>query len=186
MVVSSRQSRIFKTDTDEHGNPLTSTDRERLIKPYLPRQPSKTSSSQTSTTRSPRTSARFKHKPRVRPALRHILHTLIFNLIHIIFSIYIRLRQAKNALFNQILAVLYHHHRTPELIAKDFRGLEKVPGHLSVILQLGCTENGGRGQGGKGFGRDGLDNLMDEACEVVAWSACAGIPVLSIYEKTGK
>ena len=61
----------------------------------------------------------------------------------------------------------------------------KVPGHLSVILELGSSEDGG-GQGGKGFGRDGLDNLMDEACEVVAWSACAGIPVLSIYERTGK
>jgi len=43
-----------------------------------------------------------------------------------------------------------------------------------VILKL---------EGGKGGA--GLEALLDEVAEVSAWCACAGIPMLSIYEKTG-
>jgi dehydrodolichyl diphosphate syntase complex subunit NUS1 len=30
-----------------------------------------------------------------------------------------------------------------------------------------------------------LQRLMDEVAELVAWSACARIPTLSVYEKNG-
>lgn len=72
--------------------------------------------------------------------------------------------------------MLYYHHRTPELIQKDVKSLKRLPEHLSVILKL---EEGGRGDAG-------LETLMDEVAEISAWCACAGIPMLSIYEKTGK
>lgn len=36
-----------------------------------------------------------------------------------------------------------------------------------------------------GKDEDALDVIMDEVAELVAWSSCAGIPMLSIYEKTG-
>ncbi len=61
------------------------------------------------------------------------------------------------------------------MIQKDVKGLKRLPEHLSVILKV---EEGGRGDAG-------LDALMDEVAEVSAWCACAGIPMLSIYEKTG-
>lgn len=32
---------------------------------------------------------------------------------------------------------------------------------------------------------DALDRLMDQVAEMVAWSACAGISTLSVYEKKG-
>lgn len=75
-----------------------------------------------------------------------------------------------------MLAVLYYHHRTPELIKRDMKGLSKVPKHLSVILEL-------QPEGGK---KDRLETLVNDACEIAAWSAGAGVPVLSIYERTGR
>lgn len=110
----------------------------------------------------------------VRKFLKNQLYAVIFTIIHTIFSIYIRLRQAYHAVRDRILAVLYYHHRTPELIQKDVKGLTRLPEHLSVILKL---------EGGKGGA--GLEALLDEVAEVSAWCACAGIPMLSIYEKTG-
>lgn len=112
----------------------------------------------------------------VRKFLKTQLHALAFAIIHTIFSIYIRLRQAYHAVKDQILAILYYHHRTPELIQKDVKGLSRLPQHLSVILKL---EDGGRGG-------TGLEALVDELAEIAAWCACVGIPMLSVYEKTGK
>lgn len=108
-----------------------------------------------------------------------MIHSLIFNLIHIIFSLFVRIRQAYHALVDRVLAILYYHHRTPELIKRDVKNLSRVPKHLSVILDL--PEDLGR----KASKKDGLETLMNNACELAAWSASAGVPMLSIYEKTG-
>ena len=166
-MVGPRQSRAFHSDSDEHGRPLSVTERERILKPYLPPTPKKQTP--------PASPHRFQHKKRLRPAIRNLIHNLIFNIIHIFFSIYIRIRQAYHAVLNQVLAVLYYHHRTPELIKRDMQKLNKVPKHLSVILQLPP-------EGGK---KDRLETLVNDACEIAAWSAIAGVPMLSIYERTG-
>lgn len=110
----------------------------------------------------------------VRRFLRSQLHLLVFALIHIIFSLYIRIRQAYHVVTDRVISVFAYHHRTPELIQRDVRGFKKLPYHLSVILKL---EDQGRGPG--------LEKLVNEAADVAAWCACAGVPVLSIYEKTG-
>lgn len=34
-------------------------------------------------------------------------------------------------------------------------------------------------------GGAGLEVLVDEVAEIAAWCACVGIPMLSVYEKTG-
>lgn len=111
-----------------------------------------------------------------RKFLKNQLHAFLFAVIHTIFSIYIRFRQAYHAVRDRMTGVLYYHHRTPELIQKDVKGLKRLPEHLSIILKL---EEGGRGDAG-------IETLIDEVAEVSAWCACAGIPMLSIYEKTGK
>lgn len=141
-----------------------------MLKPYLPATPKKQSPQH-----SPSGRDRYHHKQRVRPAIRHVIHSLIFTIIHAFFSIYIRFRQAYHAVVDQLFAVLYYHHRTPELVKRDVKGLTKVPKHLSVILQLPP-------EGGK---KDRLETVVNDACEIAAWSASAGIPMLSIYEKTG-
>jgi len=71
--------------------------------------------------------------------------------------------------------VYYHHHRTPELISRDVKGLRRLPKHLSVILTLEDQRRSG----------GGMERLLNEVADVAAWSASAGIPQLSIYEKTG-
>ncbi|KAK5127150.1 hypothetical protein LTR85_008511 [Meristemomyces frigidus] len=172
-MVGIRQQAAFHTDRDAHGRQLSASEREKLLKPYLPAAPEKQAASQPP--QNSKAAQLFNHKPRVRPALRHAIHYLLFTLIHTIFSLYIRIRQVNHALVDRVLAVLYYHHRTPELIRRDVKGLSKVPQHLSVILQLPP-------EGGK---KDRLEALVHDACEVAAWSACAGVSMVSIYERTG-
>ena len=38
---------------------------------------------------------------------------------------------------------------------------------------------------GEERGTAGLEALMDEVAEIAAWCSCVGIPMLSVYEKTG-
>lgn len=172
-MVGLRQAQAFHTNTDPKGQPLSPTEREKLLKPYLPPQPNKA----TRQNRAPSNDGpRFHHRQRVRPAMRQLIHLLLFNIVHIVFSIYVRLRQIYHALYDRVCAILYYHHRTPELIRKDVRPLSRVPQHLSVILDMPP-------EGGK---KDTLETLLNDACELAAWSASAGIPMLSIYEKSGE
>ncbi|KAK4984511.1 hypothetical protein LTR50_006535 [Elasticomyces elasticus] len=165
-----RQMHAFRHDRDLNGNPMTVSERERLIQTYLPPTPTTRSPSH-SPTRAPKT----RRKQPIREFLRNALHLLVFTVIQFTFSVYIRFRKAYHAVVDRILAILYYHHRTPELIQRDVRKLSKLPHHLSVILEF--PEDGRSG--------NGLESLVNDVCEVVAWSACAGIPVLSIYERTG-
>jgi hypothetical protein len=112
----------------------------------------------------------------VRRFLRHQLHIFAYLTIHAFFSIYIRLRQSWQALTDGVYSVLHHHHRTPELIQSDVKGLSRLPKHLSVILTL---EDEGRRGGAE------LERLVNDVADISAWCACAGIPQLSVYEKTG-
>lgn len=110
----------------------------------------------------------------MRQFLRLQIHALFYFIVHALFSLYIRCRQGYHAVKDRILAILYYHHRTPELIQKDVKGLNRLPKHLSVILKL---ESGSRG---------GLEALVDEVAEISAWCACVGIPTVSVYERTGE
>ncbi|RQM05049.1 hypothetical protein DH86_00003620 [Scytalidium sp. 3C] len=145
--------------------------------PYLPTPPSR---SRSRGSRNNGGSGHFEDKQRhstlgVRKFIKSQLYALVFVIVHAIFSLCIRLRQAYHAVKDRILAILYYHHRTPELIQKDVKGLSRLPEHLSVILKLEDARKGGAG----------LETLVDEVAELAAWCACAGIPMLSIYEKTG-
>ena len=172
-MVGIRGSKAFHSDIDDQGRPLSAQEREKLLKPYLPSRPN---------AQAPKPQAngkpglRFHHKQRVRPAIRQSIHYLLFTIISLVFSIYVRVRTTYHAITDRILAVLYYHHRTPELIKRDVKGLSKVPSHLSVILEH-------LPEGGK---QDRLEGLVNDACEIAAWSAGAGISMLSIYERTGE
>jgi len=175
MSRATKETKIFRKDAKLSGNLLTPAEREKLLAPYLPAPPSRSKAGNADTdARGPN-----GKKPRtiigVRKFLKNQLHSFLFAIIHTIFSIYIRFRLAYHAVRDRIFAVLYYHHRTPELIQKDVKGLKRLPEHLSVILKL---EEGGKAG-------PGLEALMDEVAEISAWCACAGIPMLSIYERTG-
>ncbi|MCJ1352338.1 MAG: hypothetical protein MMC33_002322 [Icmadophila ericetorum] len=159
-MVLGKETQLYRRDAKLGGTLLTPQEREELLKPYLPK-PVKGSKS-ASKTRS------------VRGFLGNQIQMLFYAIIHTLFSLYVRFRQAYNAIYSRILTILYYHHRTPELIQKDVKGLSRLPQHLSVILELEEER-----------GEAGVDGLLDDLAELSAWCASAGIPTLSVYEKTG-
>lgn len=161
-MVATKETHVYRTDAKQQGTLLSPKQRENLIKPYLPSPPTPSRSSSQSPWR-------------IRALIKHQIHFFVFTIIHTLFSLYIRLRQTYHALVDRVFAILYYHHRAPELIQQDVRGLSRIPEHLSVILELKGEERGSTG----------LERLIDEVAEISAWCACVGIPMLSVYEKTG-
>ncbi|KAH6670646.1 nuclear undecaprenyl pyrophosphate synthase-like protein [Halenospora varia] len=178
MPAAKRETEIYRRDAKLNHNLLTPAEREKLLEPYLPTPPARSPSRSKKNGKIPRI---MVEKPKshsrlgVRNFLRNQLHALLYAIVHTIFSVYIRLRQAYHNVKDRILAILYYHHRTPELIQKDVKGLSRLPEHLSFVLKL---EDGGKGGAG-------LEALVDEVAEITAWCACVGIPTISIYEQTG-
>ena len=162
-MVFSRETEAYRQDARTQHTFLTPKQREDMLKPYLPPRPKADQ----------RTQKRFSRP--FRDFLRSQFHLFVFTIIHLVFSAYILLRQTYHVIFDRVLAILYYHHRAPELIRKDVDGLSRLPEHLSVILEIK----------GEDRGQAGLEALMDEAAEISAWCTCVGIPMLSIYEKTG-
>ncbi|ODM15944.1 hypothetical protein SI65_08785 [Aspergillus cristatus] len=162
-MVSQRDQELFREDIRNRRR-LSASERESLLKPYLP-DPSdfpRRKSRKASTSR----------KTPVRTFFKSQIHQLTYTIIHIFFGIAVRLIQTYHAVVDRIFAIVYYHHRTPELIRKDVKGLKRLPEHLSVILSLRKED-------------DALAVLMDEVAELAAWSTASGIPTLSVYEKTG-
>lgn len=165
-MVTQRDRELFRDDIRSRGTKLNAAEREKLLRPYLP-DPSDLPR---------RPTQRRKKAPRktpIRTFVKSQLHLLTYAIVHIIFGIFSRLILSYHAVVDRIFAIVYYHHRTPELIRKDVKGLKRLPEHLSVILSLRKED-------------DALAILMDEVAELSAWSVSSGIPVLSVYEKTGK
>jgi dehydrodolichyl diphosphate syntase complex subunit NUS1 len=164
-MVLARDREFLRDTIRTQGTTLTAADRENILKPYLP-DPSDLAR---------RPLQRQKKGPRkapIRTFLKSQLHQLTYTFIHIVYGIILRLIQSYHALVDRVLAIVYYHHRTPELIRKDVKGLRRLPGHLTVVLSLRKED-------------DALAILMDEVAELSAWSVSAGIPMLSVYEKSG-
>ena len=95
--------------------------------------------------------------------------------MQILYFVHVRIRRAYHSVSYTASTALFYHHRSPEYIERDTAGLGKRPHHLSVVLKLADEARLG----------PELERLVDEAADLAAWSASAGIPVLSVYEKTG-
>ena len=163
-MVATKETNAYRQDARKKGALLTPKQREDLLRPYLPSTPVSSTSPDARKSRS------------IRLFLRLQLHILVFAIIHTLFSLYIRIRLTAHVLIDRVFAILYYHHRAPELIKQDVRGLSRLPHHLSVILELKSEERGSAG----------LEGLMDEVAEISAWCACVGIQMLSVYERTGR
>ena len=161
-MLASREAQAYRKDARTQHTFLTPKQREELLKPYLP--PSKVDLK----------AQKYSSQP-LRGFLRNQFYLFLFTIIHISFSIYIRFRQTYHVIFDRVLAILYYHHRAPQLIRQDVRGLSRLPEHLSVILELK----------GEDRGQASLQDLMGKMAEISAWCACIGIPMLSVYERTG-
>ncbi|KAI1166877.1 Undecaprenyl diphosphate synthase [Nemania serpens] len=167
MSFSAKDTQLYRQDEKSGHRVLGAERREELVKNYLPSPPSRQRSNS-------RVTKQDSSRLGVRRFLKAQLYALLYLFVHAIFSLYIRIRIAYHAVSNRLVSILKHHYNSPEYIARDVATLKKLPVHLSVILTL---ENGGKG--------DALEKLVNEVSEVAAWCAAAGIPTLSVYEKTG-
>lgn len=164
------------------GKELTAQEREKLLKPYLPPEPVSSSSpsrapSPSSKSKQSRRSGQKPHKSRRSGLFRQALHVLIYTVVSFIFSVFFRFRRSWRLVKSKVVSLLKYHHRTPEFIQRDTKHLERLPQHLSVILELHEDD--------EEQGTAGLEGLVNDVCEIAAWTASAGIPFLSIYERTG-
>jgi dehydrodolichyl diphosphate syntase complex subunit NUS1 len=181
-MLSTAEQTAFRRDKTLDGEPLSKQEREAMLRRFLPPTPSPNSPNANpfpSPSPSQKPPARKRPKSQrkrpIRSLLQSQLHFFVYTLIHLFFGLYVRSRIAYHTIVDRVLAVLYYHHRTPDLIRKDVRNLSKLPEHLSVILQLSPDEDRAAS----------LETLVHEVSEVTAWCASAGIPFLSIYERTG-
>jgi dehydrodolichyl diphosphate syntase complex subunit NUS1 len=166
-MLSSRQTEALRSSRS--GAVIPAQEREELIKSLLPDQP-QTPPVQPSKSRT----RRNKSKP-IRSTIRHGVHVFLYAAIQFFFGIYLHIRMAARAIKYRIYAIGFYHHRTPELIKQDVKPLGKLPKHLSVMLKVNRDEDK----------RTNLQRLINEVGEVTAWCISAGIPTLSIYERTG-
>ena len=157
-----------------NGKKLSAQERENLMKPFLPPEPIETSPAPKSPLLSQRTTSAPKPKP---TPIRTFLHILLHTVISFVFSIFFRFRRSWRLFSYKVRGVLRHHHHTPEWIVNDVKNVEQLPKHISVILE--------HREGDEDQGNAGLEGLVQDACEIAAWTASAGIPLLSIYEQTG-
>lgn len=164
-----------------NGRKLSAHEREELMKPFLPPAPIATPSSSNARQdpKSPRLTQRTTPGPKPKPTpIRSFLHILLHTVVSFLFSIFFRFRRAWRLFSYKVRGVLRHHHHTPEWIVKDVKKVEQLPKHISVILEHRDDD--------EDQGNAGLEGLVQDACEIAAWTASAGIPLLSIYERSGK
>lgn len=175
--------------------PTTAREREAFLAPYLPRtRPSQETFSSTVAAKGARSGSKRSlslpstaQKPSLLDRLTHptdsfaqLFHLLLFALIHTVFTVYIRTRRLYHTVVSRALSALFHHHRTVELIRRDIRDLSRLPKHLSILLELDHCRSFRRGADD-----ESMEKLIADAAEVAAWTAASGIPMLSIYERTG-
>ncbi|PSN63072.1 di-trans,poly-cis-decaprenylcistransferas-like protein [Corynespora cassiicola Philippines] len=175
--ISLKEETAFRRGTVD-GKQLSAREREELLKSHLPPDPSSSSPSP-SRKNSKRTRNRRLSQPKLKKygPVRTFIHFVIYHTIALFFSVYFRFRRAWRLAKGKAVAVLKYHHRTPEFIARDVRHLEQMPEHLSVVLEIHEDD--------ESQGISGLEGLVSDVCEIAAWTTSAGIPFLSVYERTG-
>lgn len=169
--MSLRDRRSYRADEKNDHALLDEEERSRLIGKYMPAPQQRGSKAPKPSSKAP---PKRKSRFGLRKLLKTQLHLFIFTVMHSIFSLYMKLRKAWHTVSYSVRSVMFYHHRTPELIENDVRGLGKKPKHLSAVLEV---EEEGRATE--------LERLVGEAADIAVWSACAGIPTLSIYERSG-
>lgn len=153
---------------------LSIQQREDLLKPFLPSEPSSSSES------NPRARKRAIQKAKLNKKhgpVKTLIHFGVYHFIALLFSIFFRFRRAYRLVYTKFVSLLKYHHRTPEFIAGDVSHLDKLPKHLSVIVELNDDD--------EQQGNAGLEGLVNDVCEIAAWASAAGINFLSVYERTG-
>lgn len=174
--ITPKEETAFLRDTLD-GKPLTPEQREALLRNRLPPPPT-TMAPVPSRTDSPRTKSNIVRPIKLKTGpIRNFLHFTIYHTIAFCFSIFFRFRRAWRLSWYRIRSVMGHHHHSPEWIVNDLKNTDQLPKHVSVVLDYHEDD--------EDQGTAGLEGLLNDVCEIAAWTASAGIPLLSIYERTG-
>lgn len=104
----------------------------------------------------------------------YISHSILLALFFII-SIYSNIQYIYHRIFIKFLTLAYYPNKTPQIIRDDVNKLNKIPKRVATILDLkdDDDENGG------------IDGLINDISELIAWNLSSGIPQLIIYEYNG-
>ncbi|KAI9710672.1 MAG: hypothetical protein M1820_002505 [Bogoriella megaspora] len=172
-MVGHEESVMFHRDVHPDGTSVRPEEREKLLAKVLPEAPSSPRSSSTS----PKPSTNRK-RGKLRTRLIICVHIILYATIQIIFTIYIRSRFLYRIILDRIYTLLYHPHRTPAYIKNDVSTLQRLPEHLAVILNLDDAAY-------YNTGLSPLESLVADVSEICTWTASAGIPTLTIYERSG-
>lgn len=99
----------------------------------------------------------------------------ILLMVFFIISIYKNYLYMYRRIRMRILNLAYYPNNSPQIIRDDVNKLAKIPKRVSCLLNLKDEdeENGG------------IDGLINDISELVAWSISAGIVELNIYEING-
>lgn len=156
---------------------LSTREREELLKPFLPSEPSSSSEHTSKASLRSRRRRSQQKPPKKTGPIKALLFFAVYHIIALGFSIFFRFRRAYHLFYTKLVSLIKYHHRTPEFIAGDVAHLEKLPKHLSVVLEFN--------QDDEQQGNAGLEGLVNDVCEIAAWASSAGISFLSVYERTG-
>lgn len=91
------------------------------------------------------------------------------------YSVFRALQYAYNRLRLRILGLAYSPAQLPQLVRQDVVALSKLPNHIAAMLTLKAEDEDG----------GGLDGLLRDAAEVCTWTICAGVPELTLFERSG-
>lgn len=105
----------------------------------------------------------------------HYINHSILLMIFFVISIYKNYLYIYRRIRIKFFNLWYYPNKSPTIIRDDVNKLSKIPKRLSCILNFKDEddENGG------------IDGLINDISELVAWSISAGIQELNIYEYNG-
>ena len=173
-MVGLEETAMFHRDVHPDGKPVQAEERENLLKKVLP--PTPISQKATPST-SPKPTTRLRETLWARFITK--IHFVLFTVIQAIFSIYLRSRYLYHIIIDRIYTLMYYPHRTPDYIRRDVKALSRLPEHISVILDLYDSHDPYYDPG------SAFEKLVNDVCDICAWTASAGIPQLTIYEHSG-
>lgn len=104
-----------------------------------------------------------------------VLHILM-SWLYLVFQLFLRVTSAVgwySRAINTDIECRLHEEVSFRVMQKDAGKLKKLPTHLSVILHLTESPNA-------------LERTMGTVADMMIWCSCMGIPLLSVYERTGE
>ena len=160
---------------------LPSPQKSPLLRPASPRSSSLVVPRSGSRPRDRRSFSSTQKLPVLEPSsspIRKQFDFLLLWILQTITSVYLTIIAFKNHIIYTIRGLWYNWHAwawcAKWMIRRDIAGLHKLPRHIAVILDERKAER-----------EYDSDETVRRTTEFATWCACAGICILTVYERTG-